>query len=603
MNPDPTQRNTYHLIRQESENKQVAIQRKLNYIAFYRLLTFAIFAFLIWVSIHSTLWIPITEGILGIIGFAVLVKRNNKLLFEKEYYENKIRLFNKELQLIDYNFEGLDDAEEAIDYEHAFANDLDLFGRNSLFQYLNRGMAGLGREKLIRWMNTPLTEEKEIEQRQIAVQELADKADFRVHFSTTGLMFKGSAELRAELQHFFESVNVLLHKKGIRIAVKVMPILTIAALAMAVANLLPYALFSLAFILNLGLVGTETKKVNRIHAILGDKLAIFKSYESLFAQIEVEKFTSPQLQNMQVILTSYSNNPTRLLKQLTQQADRLNQRANLVVAVLLNGLFLWDLRVVIAIERLKTQAAELLPDWFEALAEFDALCSLATFRYNHPNYIFPEIDNNSDSLKIQQMGHPLIHREKCVKNHLTISSSPYFIIVTGANMAGKSTYLRTVGTNYLLACIGAPVCASEMTFRPAHLATSLRTTDSLAKNESYFFAELKRLQTLIQRLEKGERLFIILDEILKGTNSTDKQKGSLALVARLLKFGGTGIIATHDLLLGTLADTFPDQVSNFRFEAEIQDDTLSFTYKIQSGIAQNMNACFLMKKMGIINPN
>ncbi len=191
-----------------------------------------------------------------------------------------------------------------------------------------------------------------------------------------------------------------------------------------------------------------------------------------------------------------------------------------------------------------------------------------------------------------------MHRDKCVRNDLNIPASPYFIIITGANMAGKSTYLRTLGINYLLASIGAPVCATGMTLHPAKLVTSLKTTDSLAKNESYFFAELRRLQNLIIRMEKGERLFIILDEILKGTNSTDKQKGSLALVERLLHLNGTGIVATHDLLLGSLAEAFPEQVNNFRFEADIHDNTLSFSYKMQPGIAQNMNACFLMEKNG-----
>lgn len=167
-------------------------------------------------------------------------------------------------------------------------------------------------------------------------------------------------------------------------------------------------------------------------------------------------------------------------------------------------------------------------------------------------------------------------------------------------MAGKSTYLRTIGVNYLLACIGAPVYAKEMQLSPCTLFTSLRTTDSLSDQESYFFAELKRLKQIVDRLEAGEKLFIILDEILKGTNSTDKQKGSLALVQKLVSLNAAGIIATHDLQLGSLADTWPNIIENFRFEADITDNELSFSYKLQPGIAQNMNACFLMEKMGII---
>ena len=166
-------------------------------------------------------------------------------------------------------------------------------------------------------------------------------------------------------------------------------------------------------------------------------------------------------------------------------------------------------------------------------------------------------------------------------------------------MAGKSTFLRTVGVNFLLTCVGLPVYAESLSVYPAQLVTSLRTADSLVANESYFYAELKRLKMIIDRLNAGEQLLILLDEILKGTNSVDKQKGSLALVKQLIRKNTCGIIATHDLLLGSLSDVFPGRVQNKRFEADIIGDELTFTYQLRDGIAQNMNATFLMQKMGI----
>ena len=184
------------------------------------------------------------------------------------------------------------------------------------------------------------------------------------------------------------------------------------------------------------------------------------------------------------------------------------------------------------------------------------------------------------------------------KNDIDIRKSPWFLIITGANMAGKSTYLRTIGVNYLLGCIGAPVCAASLTLYPARMVTSLRTSDSLVSNESYFFAELKRLKMIIDRLQQGEKLFIILDEILKGTNSIDKQKGSLALMKQLVANQACGIIATHETALTNLTK-FPCPRSKCRFEADIQDNELTFSYQLREGVAQNMNACFLMKKMGI----
>ena len=237
----------------------------------------------------------------------------------------------------------------------------------------------------------------------------------------------------------------------------------------------------------------------------------------------------------------------------------------------------------------------------------DALLSLATFAHNHPDYAYPTLIDPADQpfrFRATALGHPLMPADRCVRNDFEMNRRPEFIIITGANMAGKSTYLRTVGINYLLACIGAPVCATGMELTPVRLVTSLRTSDSLTDrlvtslrtsdsltdNESYFFAELKRLKLIIDKLQQGERLFIILDEILKGTNSTDKQKGSLALIRQFMTLRANGIIATHDLALGTLADAFPGQIHNHCFEADITGDTLTFSYRLREGVAQNMNA-------------
>lgn len=198
-----------------------------------------------------------------------------------------------------------------------------------------------------------------------------------------------------------------------------------------------------------------------------------------------------------------------------------------------------------------------LPLWFDALARFDALNSLGGFAFNHPEYIYPEIADTYFQMEGKALGHPLLNRDVCVKNDIDIRKSPWFLIITGANMAGKSTYLRTIGVNYLLACVGAPVCAASLTVYPAHMVTSLRTSDSLASNESYFFAELKRLKMIIDRLQNGEKLFIILDEILKGTNSIDKQKGSLALMKQLVAYKACGIIAIPRFSVGYFGGRVP----------------------------------------------
>jgi DNA mismatch repair ATPase MutS len=293
-----------------------------------------------------------------------------------------------------------------------------------------------------------------------------------------------------------------------------------------------------------------------------------------------------------------SGNASLAIRRLSRAIGALDQRFS-AAGLLLQIFTLRDIRTSIRIEKWMHIHKKEMPAWLDTLTYFDALNSMGGFCFNHPDYIFPEIADHYFRMEGKQLGHPLMNRNTCVRNDISILKNPWFLIVTGANMAGKSTYLRTVGINYILACCGMPVWAESLTVFPAALVTSLRTSDDLMKNESYFFAELKRLKMVIDRLESGERLFIILDEILKGTNSIDKQKGSLALMKQLIRLNACGIIATHDLILGSLEKEFPEQIRNYRFEADITNNELTFSYTLRPGIAQNMNACFLMQKMGI----
>jgi DNA mismatch repair ATPase MutS len=264
----------------------------------------------------------------------------------------------------------------------------------------------------------------------------------------------------------------------------------------------------------------------------------------------------------------------------------------------LNGIFLWDILQMLRLENWQKKNREKAGDWFDVIAETDALNSLANYYFNNDEYIFPEINDGEFSVKAVNLGHPLINKSQLVGNDVDIRKGE-FIIVTGANMAGKSTYLRTVGVNLVLAMAGAPVCAGSYIFRPIRLFTSIRTSDSLTDNESYFYAELKRLKRIIDEIKSGKEVFIILDEILKGTNSKDKHSGSEALLKQLIQYKATGIIATHDVALGILEKTFPENIKNLCFEVDITSDKLTFDYKLRPGVSRNMNATILMRQMGI----
>jgi DNA mismatch repair ATPase MutS len=305
------------------------------------------------------------------------------------------------------------------------------------------------------------------------------------------------------------------------------------------------------------------------------------------------------LQEFQSRFRKQGEKASDCIRRVAQLSAELDQRSNFMVHIFLNPFLLWDISKAIAIGEWKNVYGKQTEIWIKTLGEWDALCSLGKFAFSHPDYVFPELTDNYFEIKGKNLGHPLMNRETCIRNDINIEINPYFLIVTGANMAGKSTYLRTVGVNFVLACMGAPVWADSLRLYPATLLTSLRTSDSLNDNESYFFAELKRLKMMIDCLQSGEKLLIILDEILKGTNSVDKQKGSLALIQQFIHLQSCGIIATHDLLLGSMEKEFPKNIRNYCFEADIQNDELTFSYRLRAGIAQNMNATFLMKKMGI----
>jgi DNA mismatch repair ATPase MutS len=203
-------------------------------------------------------------------------------------------------------------------------------------------------------------------------------------------------------------------------------------------------------------------------------------------------------------------------------------------------------------------------------------------------------------LKAEKIGHPLIQVESCVTNDFEISAWKQFYIITGANMSGKSTFLRAIGTNYILAMVGAPVFAGKFIFTPVEINSSIRTKDSLVKGESYFYAELRSLKEIIGELEQGHRKLILLDEILKGTNSSDKQSGSMALIKQLMKYDVVGIFATHDIAISTLINTYPGHIRNLCFEISIENDRMEIDYKLREGVCKNLNASYLMKKMGIV---
>ena len=361
-------------------------------------------------------------------------------------------------------------------------------------------------------------------------------------------------------------------------------------------QIMPFILFGLAqLLLPLSFMG----KINVVQAKMGRKVELLNKYESLLKLIENQNFECKDLNTYKDKLKSKLSTASEAFKQLKKLVRALDNRNNILIGVIANAYISWDIQVVLRMERWRNEKRNELPQWLDVIYEFDFLSSFGAFSYNHPEFTFPFIKQGDFYLEMENAGHPLINSTVRVDNNITIDGHKQLLVVTGANMAGKSTFLRTVGVNMILALAGAVTCARKMTITPIELHTSVRTSDSVQKNESYFFAELKRLKSIIDRMQAGEKLFIIIDEMLRGTNSKDKHHGSEALIEQLIRLNGSGLIATHDIALGSLADKYPENVRNYRFEVEIENNELHFDYKLKTGISQNLNATFLMKKMGI----
>ncbi|WP_124978990.1 MutS-related protein [Nonlabens xiamenensis] len=527
-------------------------------------------------------------------GFLYLVSRHEDLKKQKAFAAALQEQNELEIQILDRNFHHLPDGREFLEDQHEYSRDIDLFGKGSLFQYLNRSKTTAGVATLSRKLTSNHTEH--IPEKQQAVDELAGKVDFRQKFWATASLMdqtQNPNSLLDELLNYKSFVPTIFDWFG-----WVWFGLAVATGTCYALDLISGYIFAGVFFGGLAITGRYLKRINAFSTKIGDLESFFGQYGQLILAIEKEEFHTQQLKNLQhMILTDGLAASDRLFR-LSKAISRLDQRNNLLFGTLANGLGLWDLKQVYCIESWIQDNAEHIADWMEVVSEIDALSSLANFAFNHPAYVFPTIQPGEFQLNALQAHHPLLDPAKSVGNNIRIKAGEFFII-TGANMAGKSTFLRTVSMQILMANLGLPVAAKSCAYAPIKLITSMRTSDSLTDEASYFFSELTRLKYIVDKME-ADRYFIVLDEILKGTNSQDKANGSRKLIQKLSQKKATGIIATHDLSLTQVADEYTS-ISNYYFDADITDDELTFDYTFKEGVATNMNASFLLRKMGIVD--
>ena len=571
----------------------------LTYISILRLTVFFAGIFLSVVAGSFSVSAGIVTAIISVSAFLYLIYLFVIHSERKTFYDNLVQISEKEIRALNGDITEFCNGAKWTDTNHDYSHDIDLFGDHSLFQSIDRTITGNGREKLADWLLNSFSLSGKLTLRQEAISELSKKFEWRQEFLAFG---NGKSLEKEDIQQLIDwlskdSDSVLSHL--LRVLMWVGPGLAFTSLILLVTGLIPYQIFTTVFLVNLLIVFLKLKETGKIHSQVSRKHLFLSSLRSLMISFKSEQFESILLSVIKKEIATEDFSAVTSLRKLSKIIRSFDTRLNLIVGFLLNGLMMWDLHCILALEKWKEEFKDRLPEWLEKIGEIDALISLANFAFNNPGYNYPVISDDGSVFSAIKLGHPLLDREKRMTNDFTITGKGNVIIITGANMSGKSTFLRTVAVNLILAMTGAPVCASEMKFTPLKLFTSMRTTDSLSHNESYFYAELKRLKVLKTNLELKEPVFFILDEILKGTNSVDKSIGSKQFMTKMIELGGTGMVATHDTSLCELENAFPEKVVNKCFELEIDGENITFDYKLIDGVTRKMNAALLMKQMGI----
>ncbi len=530
--------------------------------------------------------------------FFFLVKKNIQLELKKKRLSVLKQISEDELLALNHKFSHFKDGSQFLNTEHFFSYDLDLFGEGSLFQYLNRTSTIGGKEKLANWLMKPSLEKSEIESKQVAINELSEMPEWRIQFLAGGRLFEETPDMTREMISWSDLNLEFKQANWLKPILYIIPAITLL-------TFVPYAitgnyLYTLLMVfIQSGIMYSFRKKIKQYYEFFGQKSELLFKYMQLLRLIEMHEFSADYLNELHAKVVQPVS-ASLVFSQLQKLVKEFDYRGNILVGIFLNSLFLWDIRCVYRLWHWQNKHHKKFSEWLDVIAETDALISLANFAQNNPGNVYPEIETNDFFFHAEELGHPLLNPTKRITNDLEINGWSKVLIITGANMAGKSTFLRTVGVNFVLGRTGAPVCASKMKFTPVAIYTNMRTTDSLLHDESYFFAELKRIKGVLDRLQNGEKIFVILDEMLKGTNSVDKLNGSKELTRRLLSYNSVSLIATHDLKLSEMEKEFPEQIKNRCFEIRIENNEMVFDYKLSDGITKTMNATFLMKKMGII---
>lgn len=573
-------------------------QKQYNQLAMLRLLVFVlgIVGSIYLFSQGYGTWLSTGVALISIIAFLIIVKRHQKVVYQKNHSKFLAQINQQEVNRFHHHFEGIDGGTQFQNPAHFYASDLDIFGRSSIFQLLNRTVTPSGLERLANWLQIPATPEVLIN-RQEAQKELVQKLDWRQEFQARGMHRVFSESDVQQFKEWTEEEVLFNNKLIFKIAVWLAPILTVIAVFLAFQ--VSFAFIFLPLVVNGILILPAVKSIQGIFDKVYHIGSILFTYSQLLKTFEEEKFENQHLKNLQNQLSENNKSFSEQLKRLSTYTNYAVQRQN-AFSVMGNAFLLTDLRMILQLEKWKMQYGISSPIWFEIISELEALNSLTGFHQANPDFHFPTFSSADFLLSVKNIGHPLIPAEKRVVNDFELQGLGQTTLITGSNMSGKTTFERSLGVNIVLAQAGAAVVASEMQVSPMQVFTSMRTQDSLEENLSSFYAELQRIKKLIDHLNQNPDLpvFYLLDEILKGTNSQDRHRGAKSLIFQLEKLRASGLVSTHDLELGALEEQYPF-IQNYSFNSTMENGEIVFNYQLEKGVCHSFNASQLMSKIGI----
>lgn len=574
-------------------SKVAEFKKKSTQFALLRLVSFLSVALSIYLFYPFPLWVTIF-GILSFSIFLFFVKKSEDIKQKLRYYEALLAINQKELDALNSNFSNFNNGEKFIDPLHAYTYDLDVFGNKSIYQFLNRTVSKKGEALLANHLKSGVENPIKYQESTAA---LLQNIEWTQEYRAVGMLNQENQKENALELWLHAKVDFSKTANLLRFA---LPILAIVSTIAYSFGFLTETLYLISLAICFTPISLHLKKTNKVAANVASLKERLRALNSQINLIKNLTATSVQIDEIKQQLFKDSQNADKAFKQLIKQIERFDMRNNIVVSVLLNLFLAYDFQLLFGLSKWKAKYGDVLLDFENHLVEMEVLICMTNLKFNAPENVYPRLTNENGEIEVVGLGHPLLLFKEMVKNDYKLEGNQAFSIITGPNMAGKSTFLRSVGVNLMLAKAGFSVVAKSFTFPNLNLYSSMRTADNLTEESSYFHAELVRLRFIADAMDRGEPIFIILDEILKGTNSKDKEEGSAKFLTKLVKQGAKGIIATHDLSLTKLANENKALVNQF-FDSTISGDSISFSYKINQGVVQNMNASFLLKQMRLVD--